>query len=136
MRPLLNVATLAKAHAGDLGIRRLARPKNGVSVPRREWMLPSSNWRAAWMSRTLTLLFRRDPSRDRQTEQCNFEGYHVLWPDGQPVAIGVEAFCKHGMRLFGLGKYLAHCDEKLVKLIYFPLDGRDDDLNRNPGHRV
>lgn len=88
------------------------------------------------MSRTLTLLFRRDPSRDRQTEQCNFEGYNVLWPDGQPVAIGVEAFCKHGLRLFGLGKYLANCHEKLIKMIFFPLEGRDSDLNRIPGHRV
>src|SRR5436190_20238283 len=39
-----------------------------------------------WMSRTLTILFRRDPSRDRQTEKASFEGYEILWPDGQPVA--------------------------------------------------
>ena len=37
-----------------------------------------------WMSRTLTLLFRRDPSRDRHTELTKFEGYEILWPDGQP----------------------------------------------------
>jgi len=89
-----------------------------------------------WMSRTLTILFRRDPSRDRQTEQLQFEGYEILWPDGKPVAIGVEAFCKHGLRLFGLGKHLAGCREKLIKMICFPLEGRDDDLNRIPGHRV
>ncbi len=88
------------------------------------------------MSRTLTLLFRRDPSRDRHTELTKFEGYEVLWPDGQPVAIGVEAFCKHGLRLFGLGKHLAGCREKLIKMICFPLEGRDDNLNRIPGHRV
>ena len=88
------------------------------------------------MSRTLTILFRRDPSRDRQTEQINFEGYEILWPDGNPVAVGVEAFCKHGLRLFGLGKHLAGCREKLIKMICFHLDGRDDDLNRIPGHRV
>lgn len=88
------------------------------------------------MSRTLTLLFRRDPSRDRQSEQVQFQGYEILWPDGQPVAIGVEAFCKHGLRLFGLGKYLAGCEEKLIKMINFPLEGRDDDLNRIAGHRV
>lgn len=88
------------------------------------------------MSRTLTILFRRDPSRDRQTELIKFEGYEILWPDGTPVAIGVEAFCKHGLRLFGLGKHLAGCHEKLIKMICFPLDGRDDDLNRIPGHRV
>ncbi len=88
------------------------------------------------MSRTLTILFRRDPSRDRQTELTAFEGYEILWPDGQPVAVGVEAFCKHGLRLFGLGKHLAGCREKLIKMVLFPLDGRDDDLNRIPGHRV
>jgi hypothetical protein len=88
------------------------------------------------MSRTLTLLFRRDPSRDKQTEIANFEGYEILWPDGQPVAIGVEAFCKHGLRLFGLGKHLAGCHEKLIKMICFPLTGREDNLNRIPGHRV
>jgi hypothetical protein len=88
------------------------------------------------MSRSITLLFRRDPSRDRHTETIQFEGYQPLWPDGQPVAIGLDAFCKHGLRLLGLGKHLAGCQEKLVQLICMPLSGRDDDLNRIPGHRV
>jgi hypothetical protein len=88
------------------------------------------------MSRTLTLLFRRDPSRDRATDVAQFEGWQILWPDGRPVAIGLDAFCKHGQRLFGLGKQLAGCQEKLIKMICFPLEGRDDDLNRIPGHRV
>jgi hypothetical protein len=88
------------------------------------------------MSRTITLLFRRDPSRDRQNESCHFEGYEPLWPDGRPVAVGLDAFCKHGQRLLGLGKHLAGCQEKLVRLICMPLTGRDADLNRIPGHRV
>ena len=88
------------------------------------------------MSRTLTLLFRRDPSRDRETELAQFEGYQILWPDGRPVAVGLDAFCKHGQRLFGLGKQLAGCHEKLIKMICFPLQCREDDLNRIPGHRV
>src|SRR5215213_6272311 len=88
------------------------------------------------MSRTLTLLFRRDPSRDRETEVAHFEGYRILWPDGRPVAIGLDAFCKHGLRLFGLGKHLAGCQEKLIKMICFHLESREDDLNRIPGHRV
>jgi hypothetical protein len=104
-------------------------------VPSMDPILPLIGERP-WMSRTLTILFRRDPSRDRQTEQIKFEGYEILWPDGQPVAVGVEAFCKHGLRLFGLGKHLADCREKLIKMICFPLEGRDDDLNRIPGHRV
>ena len=88
------------------------------------------------MSRTLTLLFRRDPSRDRETEMIRFEGYAPFWPDGKPVAVSLDAFCKHGQRLLGLGKYLAGCNEKLVKLVCLPIAGRDDDLNRIPGHRV
>ena len=88
------------------------------------------------MSRTLILLFRRDPSRDRQTDTIRFEGYQPLWPDGKPVAVGLDAFCKHGLRLLGLGKHLAGCHQKMVKLIYLPLSGRDADLNRIPGHRV
>jgi hypothetical protein len=88
------------------------------------------------MSRTLTLLFRRDPSRDRETGTIRFEGYVPFWPDGKPVAVGLDAFCKHGQRLLGLGKYLAGCNEKLVKLVCLPIAGRDDDLNRIPGYRV
>jgi hypothetical protein len=88
------------------------------------------------MSRTLILLFRRDPSRDRQTETIKFEGYAPLWPDGRPVAVGMDAFCKHGLRLLGLGKQLAGCQEKLVKLVFLPLSGREDELNRIPGYRV
>jgi hypothetical protein len=88
------------------------------------------------MSRTLTLLFRRDPSRDRETDVAQFEGYQLLWPDGRPVAIGLDSLCKHGQRLFGLGKQLAGCQEKLIKMICFPLEGREDDLNRIPGYRV
>jgi hypothetical protein len=88
------------------------------------------------MSRTLILLFRRDPSRDRHTETIRFEGYEPLWPDGRPVAVGLDAFCKHGIRLLGLGKHLAGCQQKQVKLVYLPLSGRNDDLNRIPGYRV
>src|SRR5438552_4133411 len=89
-----------------------------------------------WMSRTLTLLFRRDPSRDRETGKIRFEGYVPLWPDGRPVAVGLDAFCKHGQRLLGLGRYLKGCRERLIELICYPLAGRDDNLTRLPGHRV
>ena len=88
------------------------------------------------MSRIITLLFRRDPTRDRQCEIGHFEGYEALWPDGRPVTLGLDALCKHGQRLLGLGKYLAGCEEKLVRLVCMPLAGRDDNLNRIPGHRV
>jgi hypothetical protein len=88
------------------------------------------------MARQLTVLFRRDPSRDRQDETAHFEGYLPCWPDGQPLAVGMDAFCKHGQRLLGLGRHLAGCREKLIKLVCLPLSGREDDLNRIPGHRV
>ena len=97
-------------------------------------MHPRGEW--PWMSRTITLLFRRDPARDRQDDSTHFAGYLPLWPDGRPVAIGLDAFCKHGQRLLGLGKHLAGCQEKLVRLICMPLSGRDDELNRIPGYRV
>jgi hypothetical protein len=88
------------------------------------------------MSRSLTVLFRRDPTKDRYRGNIHFEGYQVLWPDGRKVHVGLDAFCKHGQRLLGLGRYLAGCHERLIELIFFPLEGRDSDLTRIPGHRV
>jgi len=88
------------------------------------------------MSRTLTMLFRRDPAKDKSRENIHYQGYQAFWPDGRTVGIGVDAFCKHGQRLLGLGKHLVGCDEKLIKLLFLPLSGRDDDLNRIPGFRV
>jgi len=88
------------------------------------------------MARTLRVLFRRDPGRDRNNEQIQYEGYEVLWPDGRPVTIGSDAFCRHGQRLLGLGRHLQGCTERLVDLIFFPLRDRDDSLVRIPGCRV
>jgi hypothetical protein len=88
------------------------------------------------MARTLMLLFRRDPSRDCLRGTVPFEGYRICWPDGRPVDVGLDAFCKHGQRLLGLGRYLAGCSERLIELLCFPLVGRDADLTRIPGHRV
>jgi hypothetical protein len=81
-------------------------------------------------------LFRRDPSKDRQRGNIFFEGYKVLWPDGREVTVGLDAFCKHGQRLLGLGRHLAGCTERLIELICFPLTSREDNLTRIPGHRV
>jgi hypothetical protein len=88
------------------------------------------------MQRTLRVLFKRDPARDRQEGRIPFEGYEVLWPDGRPLSVGFDAFCKQGQRLLGLGRHLAGCPERLVDMTCFPLAGRDDDLTRLPGHRV
>ena len=88
------------------------------------------------MARTLKVLFRRDPGKDRSREQIDYEGYEVLWPDGRRVAVGLDAFCRHGQRLLGLGRHLQGCSERLVDLIFFPLKDRDDDLVRIKGCRV
>jgi hypothetical protein len=88
------------------------------------------------MEHTIRILFQRDPARDRQDNQVSFEGYEVLWPDGRPMSLGFDAFCKQGQRLFGLGRHLAGCRQRLVDLIRFPLADREDNLTRLPGHRV
>jgi hypothetical protein len=88
------------------------------------------------MSRNLRLLFRRNPDRDRHENGLRFEGYEVLWPDGQRVALGMDAFCTHGQRLLGLGRRLAGAQERLVDMICVHLADREVDITRLPGHRV
>jgi hypothetical protein len=88
------------------------------------------------MAHTLTILFRRDPSRDRLENNISFEGYEILWPDGRAADVGLDAFCKHGQRLFGLGRHLQGRRERMMDLLCFHLSDREDDLTRLPGHRV
>jgi hypothetical protein len=88
------------------------------------------------MARTLQILFRRDPSRDRQEERVRFDGYQVLWPDGRPMAVGVDAFCTLGQRLLGLNRHLEGCHERLLEMIVYPLPKGDADMTRRPGARV
>lgn len=88
------------------------------------------------MSRTITMLFRRDPAKDKLSENIRYEGYQAFWPDGRQVAVGLDALCTHGQRLLGLGKHLAGRDERLIKLLFLPLTGREDNINRIPGYRV
>lgn len=89
-----------------------------------------------WMIRTLTVLFRRDPSRDRQTGKIHFEGYQPLWPDGHAVAVGLDALCHQGQRLLGLGKQLRGCSEKLIRMIWMRVAHPEDHLHHLPGYRV
>ena len=88
------------------------------------------------MEHTLTVLLRRDPTRDRQENRIAFEGYEMLWPDGRPISVGFDAFCRQGQRLLGLGRYLAGCSERVVDLVCIPLADRQAPFNRLPGHRV
>jgi hypothetical protein len=52
------------------------------------------------------------------------------------VVVGLEAFCQHGQRLLGLGRFLEGRLERLVEITYYPLNSRDCDLVRLPGRRV
>jgi len=88
------------------------------------------------MQRNLRLLFRRNPERDRHEENVSFEGYEILWPEGRPVALGLDALCNHGQRLLSLGRHLRGLSERLVDMICIHLPDRDAPLNRLPGHRV
>jgi hypothetical protein len=88
------------------------------------------------MARKLTVLFRRDRSKDRLHGNIVYEGYEILWPDGRRVAVGLDAFCRHGQRLLGLGKHLEGRPERLIGMICFPLANADQDMTRLPGHRV
>ena len=88
------------------------------------------------MRRTLTVLFRRDPERDGMRGDIPVEGYRISWPDGRAVAVGLNAFCKHGLRLLGLKGCLGDHAERLVELICFPVSDRNASLTRWPGHRI
>jgi hypothetical protein len=88
------------------------------------------------MAGTLTILFRRDPSRDRQHNNLHLEGYQLLWPDRKPVGVGLDSLCGHGQRLLALGRHLAGREERLLELSCIPLESREAHLTRIPGHRV
>src|ERR1700752_4240179 len=88
------------------------------------------------MPRTLTVLFRRNPDNDRHTDAIPFEGYEMMWPDGQPLSLGFDAFCKHGQRLFGLGRQLRGDTAKLVDMLFFPVAEREAGMTNLPGLRV
>jgi hypothetical protein len=92
--------------------------------------------RSSRMPRVLTVLFRRDPERDQLRGEVPFEGYQISWPDGRAVDVGLNAFCKHGLRLLGLKDGRNGESARLVELICFPVTGRDANLTRLPGHRI
>jgi hypothetical protein len=88
------------------------------------------------MFRSLKVLFQRDPAKDLLSGKLFFEGYRLVWPDGRPVGVGINAFCKHGQRLLGLGRFLKGYKEKFLELICYPVASRDQDMTKMPGHRV
>src|ERR1700722_7720100 len=99
-------------------------------------LLCATGTRVHPMFRTIRVLMRRGSARDRQDGKTRLEGYAILWPDGRPLSIGFDAFCRQGQRLLGLGQRLAGRREELVDLISVILASREDDMTRLPGHRV
>ena len=75
--------------------RRMDFPGSQPRCP----LLPLSLLERLGMSRTLTILFRREPCLDQDNSVAALEGYELYWPDGRPVEDGLNAFCKHGQRL-------------------------------------
>jgi hypothetical protein len=88
------------------------------------------------MVRTLQMLFRRDPSRDRQLNDVDMDGFEMLWPDRRPVGLGMDAFCYHAQRILSLHRFVNEDEERLLELVVFPLRAKDDEMSRLPGLRV
>jgi hypothetical protein len=64
------------------------------------------------------------------------EGFQMIWPDGQSVGLGLDAFCFHAQRVLGLERYLKGLSERMLELVVFPLKSPEDDFTRMPGLRV
>jgi hypothetical protein len=88
------------------------------------------------MSRTLTAVFRRAPSRDKHINNFTLVGYSMSWPDGRPVAVGLDAFCHRGQRLLGIHKLMAGCDERKVTLVCASCPDLQARMLNLPGSRV
>ncbi|MFO0810408.1 MAG: hypothetical protein U0746_17425 [Gemmataceae bacterium] len=88
------------------------------------------------MFRSLTILFRRDGTRDRARGDIDFRGVRMFWPDGREVAVGLSAFCGHGHKLLGLEGELDECRERPVELLCVPVRERGVRMTRLPGRRV
>jgi hypothetical protein len=88
------------------------------------------------MARTLQILFRRDPSRDRQLNNVPMDGFELLWLDRSPVGYAFDAFCYHAQRILSLNRFLVGYDERLMEVVLFPRNGREDELVRLKGLKV
>jgi hypothetical protein len=94
------------------------------------------SWSTQARSRPLTVLFRRDPARDRENRGIIQHGYEICWPEGHAVAVGLDALCHYGLRWLGLNRLLAGAHERLMVLTCLDLESRDDDLTKMTGHRT
>jgi hypothetical protein len=81
----------------------------------------------------LTVVFRRRAARDESSEGIDYLGYDILWPDGQPVRLGLRRFCQIGSRiLVGRG---FDGDSALVRIAIYPVTGLGAPLTR-PGRGI
>lgn len=80
--------------------------------------------------RLLAITFRRNPEHDGQTDRIRYEGYHICWPNGQPVSVGFQRFCQLGSRLLGLGRRMAGKDRLLVEIGFHEVEGLESPLTR------
>lgn len=82
----------------------------------------------------LVVLFQRKPERDRAEKGISFAGYEILWPDGQPVTLGLERFCSQGTRLL-LGR-ARDLERALLRVTMHPVESLKSALTRpGPGIR-
>lgn len=86
--------------------------------------------------RSLVVVYESEPSRDRVVAGRTVDGCRFVWPDGEPVQVGLEAFCGYGRRLIGLGCGPVPPGGWRVEMLCAPRRGPDDDYPREPGLRV
>ncbi len=84
--------------------------------------------------RKISILFRRNESKDEQLGGIEYTGYDLYWPSGRKVlGLAFDRFCKIGMRYI-LGREKPEL--AAVDGYFLPLASRDDRLPRIPGCRL
>jgi hypothetical protein len=79
----------------------------------------------------LTILFRRQQSRDAASGNIVYSGYDIFWTDGRPVRVGLSRFCQMGSRLLVGRRHEG--DLAVVKLTLYPVAGLEASLTRPGG---
>src|SRR5262249_17784435 len=79
----------------------------------------------------LTVVFRRQQSRDDASGNITYSGYDIFWPDGRPVRVGLSRFCQIGSRLLVGRRHEG--DTAVVKLTLYPVAGLEAPLTRPGG---
>jgi hypothetical protein len=81
----------------------------------------------------VTVVFQRRTGRDESNDGVDYLGYDILWPDGQPVRLGLRRFCQIGSRiLVGRG---FDGDRAMVRISIYHVAGREAPLTR-PGRGI